>query len=203
MQANILIETAIRFIRGEPKNAELALLVAEAIPVLKDRLRNEVIQHVRSALTEFSNQSSVWALRVVEKKRSKRVERLHLYRENREHWVPKENHGVWFIWEDEGHWLGPGGWVGVEWPRAAESFLTKPNLVRLFSVDSAASEKGQRGEHKEWFARAPFGVEWTRWESVLAKSDTEVKQFATKTVKFMKQVAMEIDEAEARHKEGR
>lgn len=201
MTTNILIETAIRFIRGEPKNAELSLLVAEAVPVLKVRVRDEILRRVRDALTEFTRQSSIWALRVPEKGRSKRVERLHLYRKDREHWVTNENHGVWFIWEDDGHSLGPGGWVGVEWPTAAESFVTKRDLERHFPSDSAWSEKGVRHEqHKEWFARAPFGREWREWPSLLAKSDTELREHARAVVDFMKRLTEAIDSAEATHR---
>lgn len=196
MTIDILIETAIKFIRGEPKNAELSLLVAEAIPVLKARLRDGVIQSVRHALTEFTRQSSTWAPREA---RSKKVERLHLYRKNQKHWVADENHGVWFIWSD-GTWLGPGGWVGVEWPTAAESFVKKRDLEGFFSSDSAGSQKRGGNEHKEWFARVPFGSEWCEWPSLLAKSDEELQRHADEVVDLMKRLAKAIDEAEAAHR---
>ncbi len=197
MTTNILIETAIKFIRGEPKNAELSLLVAEAVPVRKAQLRDEVIQRVRDALAEFTRQSSIWKLRVPEGGRPKRVERLHLYRKNRKHWVASENHGVWFIWDG---WLGPGSWVGVEWPIVAESFVKKEDLALLFRSDSATSEQGHRSERKEWFARAPFGREWCEWPFLLAKSDEELQKHAGVVVDFMKRLAKAIDEAESTHR---
>ena len=194
MTTNILIETVIKFIRGEPKNAELSLLVAEAVPAIKARLRDEVIQRVRAALTEFTRQSSAWALRVHEGGRPKRVERIHLYRKNRTHWVADEFHGVWFVWD---RWLGPGSWVGVQWPIVAESFVKKEDLLRYFRSDSVTSQKEDRSERKTWFARAPFGSEWCEWPSLLAKSDEELQKHAGEVVDLMERLAKAIDEAES------
>lgn len=199
MTIDILHETVIGFIRGEPKHAALAQLVAEAVPVLKARIREEVIHRIRTTLDQFSNQSSAWTLKVHEKSRSKRVERIHLCR-NREHWLPHHNHGVWFVWadHDDQGWLTPaGGWVGVEWPLTAESFLVRRDLVQLFPDAPATKEEGRRGEDKEWFARPPRGSEWIGWTHLLVKSDAELQEYARAVADFMKRLAEEIDTAEA------
>lgn len=204
MTINILHETVIGFIRGQPKHAALAQLVAEAVPVLRARIREEVLHRVRTALAQFSSQSSAWTLKVHEKSRSKRVERIHLCR-NREQWLAHHNHGVWFIWadHDDQGWIRPaGGWVGVEWPLAAESFLVKPDLVRLFPDAPTTKEEGRRSEDKEWFARPPCGSEWIGWTRLFAKSDADLQEYARAVVDFMKRLATAIDAAETAHREG-
>ena len=201
MTKNILFETVIRFLRGEPKNAELALLVVDAIPVLKTRIRDEVLWRIRNALTEFvSPESSAWALKVHEK--GKRMGRLHLFRKDREQWWSDHNHGVWFIWEDVHGIGGAGGWVGVEWPVSAESFVKKSDLVRLFPNETAPSQAGRRHEgDKEWFARPPCGSEWIGWAHLLGKSEEELQEYGDRVADFMVRLAEAIDAAEAGHSE--
>lgn len=204
MALSLLHEIAIRFIRRDQNHARLALLVSECVPILQRQLRDGVIRRVRHGLEEFSRRSPDWALEVREGGRPKRLERMLLHRTDQRSWSSKENHGVWFRWaEHDGHgWPKPAGaWVGVEWPLVAESFVAKSDFVQLFPDEPTAKEVGQRREHKEWFARPPCGNEWIGWANLVAKSETEMTQFADRTVEFMRRVAREIDEAEARHRD--
>lgn len=196
MATNILLETVIRVIHGNPRNAKLASLVAAAVPLLQDRVKRDVRAQVTDGAHETARTLKPWAVIVQDK--GKRWERLLLCPEW-EHWSPSEHHGVWFMFEAFGT---VGGWVGVEWPVVADSFLAKSDLWDRFPAPSAGRQGHRHDGKKEWFARCPGGEEWWEWSNILGKGATEVQQYGRDIIRLMRSLVEVIDASAATHREG-
>lgn len=193
-------EQVYNFLLMDRANAGLAPLVAECVPKLKNRVRDIVFRHVRTALEDFGRRSSSWALKEIQDKGC----RLLLYRQNQDQWFARHYHGVWFKWGNDVGWLRGvdiGSVVGVEWPAAANAFLTKADLDCFFPDGSKSTEVHHHAdkEKKQWFARRPVGEDSLGWEELLAKTDAELEQYAHDVVRLMERLAEAIDAAEDAH----
>ena len=197
MALSLLHETVIRFIRRDADTARLALLVAECVPIRQTQLRNEVIRRVRQGLEEFFHRSSGWALEVREGGRPKRVSRLLLHRKSQKSWSPKENHGVWFVWDTSELGGRACGMVGIEWPATA-TYLSREALMAFFHEPAHTGGVAGRvhNQKKQWFALCPGGKAWMGWNNLLSKNDDQIRASAEETVELMKRLTEAIDTAD-------
>lgn len=184
------LETAIAFIRQDRKHAEVAQLVAQAVPELRNRILQEVWKHVNEALRKFCS-GSTWDL---EEHRGGRQKRLRLYKDTKNHWSKTAFSGVWFMRHKDT--FG----VAIEWPQKGVVNLVE-RVLKCFGdkeVDAGRQEKGGGDNGRPdtwWFVGYPKGEMW-RWESLLDRSDEELSDYVGTVVDLMMALTRVIDHAE-------
>lgn len=187
MTQNILLETAIEFIRRDRKHAQLAQLIAQAVPELRGRIQRSIREGVVRELQQFCDRSE-WDLENRWGGRPKRFERLRLYKKG--HWSERRNGGVWFMWVG---WIDrerPFWGVGVEAHQAGAPGLSEEELRAEFPPGAAGPSQGG------WFYGKPAG-DWSEPDSLLVKTDDEIRDFVEATSHLMKRLAGVIDRADA------
>ncbi len=194
MKNDIQLETAIDFIRRDRKNAELALLVAAAVPALQQHVRGRISAAVTEELRKFRRPN--WSLDE-HWGRGKRLWRLRLHKKDG-HWSEKRFSGVWFQWDGDD---GMGFRVGIEWPQDHGTSLDESirECFRTADVELSARQEGGGDSGRPttwWFFGYPAGDDWVGWDCLLVKTDEEIPQFVTATVGFMKRLVEVIERAD-------
>lgn len=185
MTQNILLETAIEFIRRDRKHAKLARLVARAVPVLRDRINREIREQVERELRKFCDRpKSKWELARHWGGKPKVFERLRLHKKA-PHWSAKPNHGIWFCWMR--WWETPRWRVGVQGHREGPPNLSEEELRAMFPPGTAGQDQGS------WFCGQPTADDWLDSGSLLAKTEEEIRQFAEAVGDLMARLAEVID----------
>lgn len=187
------LETAIAFIRRDRNHAQVAQLVAQAVPELRNRILRDVWTHVNRAVRKFCN-GSEWRPEEHRGGRQNALHRLRLYKNKKNHWSKTAFSGVWFM-----RHRGTFG-VGIEWPQ--EGVVNLVERVRQcfndMEVDAGRQEKGGGEADKPdtwWFVGYPKGEDW-RWERLLDRSDEELRGYVDTVVALMKALTRVIDDAE-------
>lgn len=195
MKNDIRLETAIDFIRRNQEHAELAQLVARAVPALQDRIK----RHIREKVTENLRKSrdrSNWCLDEAWGGRPKVFWRLRLHKKDG-HWSERRFSGVWFQWDGDRKAYR----VGIEWPQDRGTNLDESfrECFREAGVElSPRREGGGDGGRPRtwWFFGYPAGDDWVGWDRLLVKTNEEIPQFVSTTVDFMKRLAEVIDRSD-------
>ena len=178
------IETAIAFIRRDRENAQVAQLVAQAFPTLRDRVQRRIYEEVEKELRKVFKPPQ-WNV-------MKHRGRLRLHEKG--HASRTEFSGVWLMWHDNSTLT-----VGVEWPRKRGTSLDE-GVQECFLT--AGVEAGQRkpgggsGRPTWWFAGRLAGDKWVGWDHLLAMKDEEFRRFARATGNFMTRLAEVLDRVE-------
>lgn len=181
------LETAIAFIRRDRKHAQVAQLVAQAVPELQNRVQLDVLKHVTEALGEFRNEDSKWRL---EPHGSGRKRRLRLYKKN--HWSQTAFSGVWFMLDRDT--FG----VGIEWPQEGTVNLVERVHECFGDVNVGRQETGGGDNGRPdtwWFRGSPKAEDWRR-ERLLGRSDDQLRDYVDTVVALMKALTCVIDDAE-------
>lgn len=192
---NLLLNTTTEFIRLDKGNAQLALLVARAVPDLQARFLKAVRERVERCLRDLAGSHRHWHLEERWGGRPKNFERLRLYK--KQHWSSDSgNAGIWLRWEE--HQAGDGSlWcVGVEGHNAAAPNLSEEDLRGCYPSGAAGPDQGG------WFCGSPCGKAWIGWDRLLCKTDDEIGRFVESTVDLMTKLTRVIDAADSGQRKG-
>lgn len=189
---NLPLKTTTDFIRRNTESAQLALLVAKAVPDLRKKFIKAVRERIERGLREFERSpAGHWHLEVRWQGRPKYVDRMRLYKKG--HWSSDDkNGGIWIQWkEDHQDWDSAWWHVGVQGHGVAEPNLSEDDLRACFPTGAAGPDQGG------WFSGSPMeGDTWIGWGHLLCKTDDEIQRFAESTVALMTALTEVIDRAD-------
>ena len=178
MTTDIVLDETVKFIRSSPGNVELALAVERGMVAL----RNRVYGRLMSALNEhLEGSKGTWHVTLVypgKRKQGKwrQLEGIRLHQKI--NWTSKGNWGgVWFARNDAKRVV----YIGVTGIKAASS-TTKEALAAAFGV-AVRRDEDQMDEDV-----APE-------ETLLAKSDDEIKEFAGEVATQMMRLVQVIKDS--------
>lgn len=175
------IETAIAFIRRDRENAQVAQLVAQAFPRLRDLVQRGIYKEVEKELRKVFKPPK-WNL-------MEHRGRLRLHEKG--HASKREFNGVWLMWHSSSTLT-----VGVEWPRKRGTSLDEgvQDCFRTAGVEVGQREPGGgSGGPTWWLAGKLAGDKWVGWDRLLVMTDEEIRQFARATGDLMTRLAEVLD----------